>query len=69
MPQSWSGAQHAFYPHSSWPGSMANLQSNTSHANEDKGRVRTVARKLIASAPTRLADIEHEWFKELSAYD
>jgi aminoglycoside phosphotransferase (APT) family kinase protein len=37
--------------------------------DEDKNRVRTVARRLIASAPTRLADIEHEWFKELSAHD
>jgi fructosamine-3-kinase len=37
--------------------------------DEDKNRVRTVARKLITSAPTRLADIGYEWLKELSAYD
>jgi fructosamine-3-kinase len=37
--------------------------------DDDKNRVRTVARKLIASAPPKLADIEYEWFKELSAYD
>src|SRR3954463_2391344 len=49
MPQSWSGAQHAFYPRSSWPGSMANLQSNTSHAT----KTRTVFARSHASLSHR----------------
>ena len=35
----------------------------------DKNRVRAVARNLIATTPTKLAEIRDEWIKELSTND
>jgi 5-methylthioribose kinase len=37
--------------------------------DDDKNRIRAVARELIKAEPTRLADIRNQWLKELSAND